>query len=501
MLTVPEERTRDKGIERRLPEYEIERAREWLRRAVDRKVGPRGSFAERERVLLELSNEVCRRNLAAELQSLACMDTTKYVEVDGQRYQYHQRGAATYHSLCGSMRIERPTYRLACGRNGPTIVPLEKRAGLIARATPALAYRVALGDAQCPGRQWEQQLKASFRSPPSRSTLERIAKNIGTAAKHAAPEIEPVVRQLESFPADTCAIALGLDRTTVPMEEPRHGRPDPFRKRRKKPYIRKRPERIDVNYRMAYVGTVTLSDRDGDALATLRYCASADEGPRNVVANMMSDLRHALRARRRAASTELRIGVVQDAAPELWSLIEDALRNEPEVTRWHAVVDRFHLTERLAQALQVLPLQKIERERQLSDWRLQLERDDTAIDRIERYLILHMRNYNRNCERAHRRSIVSDHTLLLETLRYIRNHKAKMRYASVRALGLPTGSGTTEGACKSLVMIRAKRCGQRWHTRGINSVLALRAYYLSERLPAFWSVFTARRIATLRAVA
>ena len=68
---------------------------------------------------------------------------------------------------------------------------------------------------------------------------------------------------------------------------------------------------------------------------------------------------------------------------------------------------------------------------------------------------------------------------------------------SVRAFGLPTGSGTTEGACKSLVMIRAKRCGQRWHTRGVDSVLALRSYYMSERLPAFWSVFSAQHNAQI----
>jgi hypothetical protein len=86
-----------------------------------------------------------------------------------------------------------------------------------------------------------------------------------------------------------------------------------------------------------------------------------------------------------------------------------------------------------------------------------------------------------------------------EQLNYIRNHKSKMRYASVRALGLPTGSGATEGACKSLVMIRAERCGQRWHTRGISSVLALRSHYVSERLPSFWSLFAAHNRAELQA--
>jgi hypothetical protein len=36
-----------------------------------------------------------------------------------------------------------------------------------------------------------------------------------------------------------------------------------------------------------------------------------------------------------------------------------------------------------------------------------------------------------------------------------------MRYAELVARGLPVGSGATEGACKSLVQVRAKSCSQR----------------------------------------
>ena len=40
---------------------------------------------------------------------------------------------------------------------------------------------------------------------------------------------------------------------------------------------------------------------------------------------------------------------------------------------------------------------------------------------------------------------------------YIKNNKQYMRYASLRKSGIPTVSGATEGACKSLVMIRTSR--------------------------------------------
>lgn len=60
--------------------------------------------------------------------------------------------------------------------------------------------------------------------------------------------------------------------------------------------------------------------------------------------------------------------------------------------------------------------------------------------------------------------------------------------AALRSLevGLPCGIGTTEGACKSVIMIRAKGCGQRWHNDGVDAVLTLRSIYMSDRLPAFW---------------
>ena len=116
----------------------------------------------------------------------------------GVLYQQHHAGTVVYHSLCGPLEVRRATYREVGERNGPTVVPLELATGLIEGATPALAYRVALGYAQGPGRHAEEQMHADHRQPPSRSTLERLGKAIGTQVTAAAPRIEPVVRQAET---------------------------------------------------------------------------------------------------------------------------------------------------------------------------------------------------------------------------------------------------------------------------------------------------------------
>ena len=52
-------------------------------------------------------------------------------------------------------------------------------------------------------------MTADHRCPPSRSTLERVAKAMGTAATQVAPQIERRVRQAERVPDGAVAIALG----------------------------------------------------------------------------------------------------------------------------------------------------------------------------------------------------------------------------------------------------------------------------------------------------
>lgn len=477
----------------------LEVAAEALASALSESLSEDHSFGEFESALLELSNEVSRRILSRQLEDLAEKYDAQYLLVDGDRYKRHATGTVQYHSLCGSMRIERYTYRKTGLHNGPTIVPMELSAGLVERATPALAFRAALGDAQCPGRQWEEQLRASHRRPPSRSTLERLAKNIGETVRHEAPKILPTVREKEETHKDAVAVSVGLDRTTIPMEEKvnKHRyRREAGDRRRKKPYVRRPPNPVVVNYRMGYVGTVSLIGIDGESIQTHKYGCSADADPQEVLKNMTEDLVHIQSKRKAAGLQQLPMGIIQDGAPEMWNLVEPAVARAFPGERYEKCIDRFHLMERLAESLKALRDPMLNRELQLNDWREALEKDDTAIDKIERYIVKH-----RNRLRKIKRLSVANAEILRSNLVYIKNNKSYMRYASLRQKGLPTGSGATEGACKSLIMIRTKGCGQRWHSRGVNSVLSLRSLYMSERLKPFWTTLIDRRLSDIRQAA
>lgn len=461
-------------------------ARRALERAVAAQLPAGASFGDREGALLAAANDACRLALETSLQATAEAQPD-HVRIDGVRYERHHDGTVVYHSLCGPLQVCRATYRETGERNGPTVVPLDLATGLIEGATPAMAYRVALGYAQGPGRHAEEQMHADHRRPPSRSTLERMGKAIGTHTHRTAPRLEAATRCEETLPEGAHAVVVGLDRTTVPMEEPRAAGAAPTTRRqpRTTPYVRTPPAPVDVKYRMGYVGTVSVVDRAGEALVTRRYAIASTENPADVTARMMADVRRA-----REQAPRLPVGVVQDAAPELWTLVRTALTTETQLQRWHEGIDRYHLNERLAEILRLVEPDDRRRRAQLRRWNEALDTDDGAIDRIARWVARELSE-----------SVGEALATLEAHWTYLVNNNARMRYATLRRAGLPCGSGATEGACKSVVTMRTKGSGQRWHDEGVTAVLSLRAVYLSERLPTLWPHFAAEYSADVQAAA
>ncbi len=443
---------------------------------VVREVLPPADFAEQEHVTLMLLDEAVRGVLEGQLMEIAASFGDE-VLVDGVLYERHQEGTGTYHSLSGALVVARPTYRQVGVRNGPTVVPMELVAGIVEGATPALAFNVAHGYAEHDMRQHGEALTMAHRVPPPRATLERLAKRIAAAATERAPRIEAKLRRAEKVPEAAHAISVGLDRTSTPMaeERPEDAPPKPEPKRTK-PRVRRAPPPIDVNYRMAYVGTVSILDDQGDAIETRRYAAPACDDPALLVQRMMCDVR-ALLGRRPG----LNVGVVQDGAPEMWSATRDGLAllvEEGVLDDWKEGVDRCHLVGRLNSALEICGLGPDSRAETISTWKEQLDIKDSAIDSIEREL-----------RRRYAELPVNKQQQLWEHLIYLRNNKDRMRYVTLAVRGLPIGSGVTESAAKTVIGQRTKRSGQHWSEPGLRGVLCLRAIHQSNRLPAFWAQF------------
>jgi hypothetical protein len=455
-----------------------------LARVVELETSEEASFEAYEVAALAAANEATRACLARRLRDIGD-GYGEEIRVAGRHYRRHHSGRVGYHSLCGEVVVERWTYREVGVRNGPTVVAVDLAAGLIQGATPAMAFAVAQGFAKMPSRHLEEEMRALHRCPPSRSTLERLGHGLGGAARQDAIEIEAVLRTQEQLPTGAHAIAVGLDRTSVPMieERPLSQAPASPRRPRRKDYVRRAPHPFDVMYRMAYVGTVAIVDAQGDALVVRRYAASAEEGAEDLTARMMADVRKAREQR------ALPVVVVQDGALELWGRMWEALRGAG-VRRWHEATDRFHLNEKIAHTLEESEKDESKRRERYATWMHMLDHDADAIEKIYGWI-----------ERQRTKARGGAAKAYDQLTSYISGNEGRMRYAKLRRAGFPTGSGVTEGACKSLITMRAKRSGQRWYHDGLTAVLTLRALHQSDRLDRFWERFARRYSANVAAAA
>lgn len=448
--------------------------------------GENASFEEVEILTLAISQEVDRRRLQAELQEVSDSFGER-VSIDGEVYVRHHEGEVGYHSLCGTLKVTRSTYRQTGVHNGPTVVPLDLALGLIERGTPTMARVTALGYAKHDLRSVVEDLEASLRTPPSRATMERMAKAMAAEAHARIPVIERAVRLQERLPEGAHGIVVGLDRGSVPMAEERAPEQPPStpRRVRSEPYERAVPTPIDVNWRMAPVATVSIVDSEGDALVTRKYAATATAGWAGIMKRATADVAAALRER-----PDLHVGLVQDGAHELWTTARKALATVPAVVMLHEAVDRYHLSERLGVVLQLIEKDTTLRPRRMTRWNELLDTDPDGIDAIEKEVIRACRSLD-----AAGRDALHEHVV------YLANNKDRMRYATLRALGLPIGSGSTESGCNTLLNLRVKRNAEHWSVEGLEGVLTLRGVHQSERFELFWKYFARRHTSEVEPVA
>ncbi|MFB1485476.1 ISKra4 family transposase, partial [Corallococcus sp. RDP092CA] len=80
----------------------------------------------------------------------------------------------------------------------------------------------------------------------------------------------------------------------------------------------KRP--VDVVWRMAYVACLTFHDAKGEALSTLRYGRMPARGGKELARRLALDVEALL-----GQLPSLRVVVLTDGAPELHTLLDEAL--------------------------------------------------------------------------------------------------------------------------------------------------------------------------------
>ncbi len=424
-----------------------------------------------------VEREVCAQLAAVERsahgQLLSALDVdAPQVKIEGKLYTRVLRSVGSYKTRAGAAAVERSLYREVGVRNGPTVDAVSLRAGVVGEGwLPETARAMAQLLQSVPSREGKQLAQALGCLPYDRSSFDRVGHAVGEVlVEHEVKVIEALSEKLELVEG-AHSIAASVDRVSMPMEEPRTrpvGRP--AKGAAKRPVARV--------YRMAYCGTVTVHDAQGEVLMTLRHAAMPEDGPDDMLYAMQQDVL-ALRGRKR-----LPLSLLADGASEMWELLDRTFNVQTVGVEPQRRVDFFHLIEKLAPAASVLSANEDEAHKLLKRWRASLLNVEGAAERIVAEL-----------ERSGREHApVAGEQPVHQAITYLLNHRGMMSYAAARARGLSIGSGPVEATCKTLVEVRMKRSVSRWKTPTGAHVLKRRALALSDR----WHDATDLTLATLR---
>ena len=298
-------------------------------------------YAGIEARLAERASEIER---AAHAVVLAGLDVdSEQVRVGGELYRRVGRYPQSYKTLAGPVEVDRSLYRQVGCRNGKTVDAITLRTGALPDGwLPQTARAMSLLMAQGTSREAEMAGKELGRLVYSHSSFERVAHIVGEVLVGMQADVEAVLRKDLTVPPAARSISVSLDRVSVPMEEPRArpvGRPS-----------KKAPEHpCERVFRMAWCATLTLHDKDGEALRTLRYGRMPAGDAAGLCAGVLADVQALLARKRR-----LDVVLLADGGADLWTLL-DATFNEASLGKpVHRLIDAWHLCEKLGAAARVV---------------------------------------------------------------------------------------------------------------------------------------------------
>jgi hypothetical protein len=382
------------------------------------------------------------------------------VTIGGKGYGRVGRYAAEYYTLAGPVVVERTLYREVGLRNAKTVNAVSLRCGAVGEVwLPGTAQAMAYQLQQGTSREAEATARMLGRLPYSRSSFESVGQEMGRQYTAARTDIEEGLIEGYEVPVEVASVSVALDRVSVPMEEEVTDG-----ERTTQPQARK----VWRQFRMAYCATLTLHDRQGEAVHTIRYGRMPHGAVEELCQTLAADVGTVLRKR-----PELRVILLADGAPELWHLLAHSLNAETLGVPVHQLVDLWHLLEKLGSAARVL-YGESQGSAVLQSWRLHLLNRSGSITEI----LQELRGSGKEAVQ------VGTSRPVHEAITYLENHRARMNYAYARRRGLPVGSGNVEATCKSLVAVRMKRPGARWKEETGEYLLNLRALALSDRWEA-----------------
>jgi hypothetical protein len=445
-----------------------------------------GQFVRKRRQQWEAGEEVldfeafekelheCVMVLECELiaEELARYDVdAEEVEVEGTVYRQALTSTETYLSSAGPVTVERHLYRPA-GRSTKSICPLELRAGIVRGLfTPRAARQAAFVMAHLTPREAVTLFEELGGMTPSRSTLDRLPKELSCHWEEQREVWEKALRATEIVPGEATVLAVSLDGVMVPMKDA--GRTDK----------RSQPDKQasgPAGFREVGCGTVVLYDADGERLSTVRYGRMPEYKKATLCGQLEAECQSILGLR-----PDLKVVKLADGAEENWRFLDKLDLGLPphllaEVEQ-ASIVDFCHAADHLKKVCDAIwNNSPVKSKAEFQRYRTLLKEEDNGVEIVIRSL-----KYHFGRARGRRREQIE------KQLTYFRNQRHRMQYARYLREGLPIASGVVEAACKTLATQRMKQSGMSWRQEGGQAILTLRSLIQSDRWEHAWALLHA----------
>jgi len=391
-------------------------------------------------------------------QEIARLDVdVPEILIGGVPHRRVVRCEETYFGAAGPVRVMRSLY--STRQEGERAVcPMELRGGMVeGRWTPLAARQAAWVVAHMTPQEGEDLFAMLGGMAPSKSTLDRLPKQLSERWEADRENFEKALRDGEAVPKEAASVAVSLDGVMVPMKDGKR------EEKRASARAIGKGERGPAGYQEVGCATLSVYDTEGERLHTIRL-ARMPEPTKATVKNSLTDELAAVLEKR----PDLKVVKLADGAKDNWEYLNEMSPPSPQV------LDFFHATEHMKSAVAAAygennPATNV----QFEKLRLTLRDDQNGTEKVIRSL-------------AHLRDRYPARRAIARELRYFRRNRHRMRYAEMKAANLPIGSGVMEAACKTLATQRMKRSGMRWRQQGGQAILTLRALAQSDRFEPAW---------------
>jgi len=136
-----------------------------------------------------------------------------------------------------------------------------------------------------------------------------------------------------------------------------------------------------------------------------------------------------------------------------------------KATRCLFALDYYHAVEHLSDLAALKGWDDHKRQK----W-VRLQKKRLLIGRLEKFMI----EINKICKGSKNKKVQRE-------LNYFKTHFPHMKYAELKARGLPIGSGAVESGIRRVINLRLKGAGIFWHEDSADAMLMLRSYYKAGR--------------------